>query len=185
MCLRQITLPATGAAGNQQGDGLHGYQYDSEGRLERVTLGTGAGASSVQYAHNALGLRVFKTDVLAGASTTNTNTTSKAGQPRITLLGDEDEEQDQPGTNSPSAQGTQGASGPGSLLQNAKNFWLRLWSPQTDSTQAQGRAFVYAEDGKPAGRIPHGGQPGHGADKGSAAHLAAHGQRPDADCGGG
>ncbi|KQO27227.1 RHS repeat-associated core domain-containing protein [Acidovorax sp. Leaf78] len=154
------------AAGNQQGDGLHGYQYDSQGRLERVTLGTGAGASSVQYAHNALGLRVFKTDVLAGASTTNTNTTSKAGQPRITLLGDEDDEQDQEqnSTNTPSAQG------PGSLLQDAKNFWLRLWSPQTDSTQAQGRAFVYAEDGSLLGEYPMEANPATAPTKG-AQHI--------------
>nr|WP_255354973.1 RHS repeat-associated core domain-containing protein [Acidovorax sp. Leaf78] len=151
------------AAGNQQGDGLHGYQYDSEGRLERVTLGTGAGASSVQYAHSALGLRVFKTDVLAGASTstsqgsTNT-TTTKADQPRITLLGDDGEEQSATGLKSTG------------LLQDLQNFWLRLWSPQTDSTQAQGRAFVYAEDGSLLGEYPMEANPTTAPTKG-AQHI--------------
>ncbi|MFI8615999.1 RHS repeat-associated core domain-containing protein [Acidovorax sp. NPDC077693] len=169
---QQSTDPATGqvstantsvaynydAAGNQQGDGLHGYQYDSEGRLERVTLGTGAGASSVQYAHNALGLRVFKTDVLASGTSNSTTANNKTGPAQITLLGDDGEEQ--------SATGLQ----PTGLLKDLQNFWLRLWSPQTDSTQAQGRAFVYAEDGSLLGEYPMEANPATAPTKG-AQHI--------------
>ena len=135
------------AAGNQQGDGLKGYHYDSEGRLARITLGSGAGAESVHYAHNALGQRVFKTDIIYSAGTASSPTTQNgqkvqsANQPRITLLGDEDGDEDLQGK-------------PSGLLQTFKDFWLRLWSPQTDSTQAQGRAFVYAEDGSLLGEYP-------------------------------
>ncbi|KQO19472.1 hypothetical protein ASF16_05640 [Acidovorax sp. Leaf78] len=146
------------AAGNQQGDGLHGYQYDSEGRLERVTLGTGAGASSVQYAHNALGLRVFKTDMLASGTSNSTTANNKTGPAQITLLGDDGEEQ--------SATGLQ----PTGLLKDLQNFWLRLWSPQTDSTQAQGRAFVYAEDGSLLGEYPMEANPATAPTKG-AQHI--------------
>ncbi|MFY3384381.1 hypothetical protein ACOQFS_09595, partial [Paracidovorax sp. MALMAid1276] len=128
------------AAGNQLGDGLAHYHYDSAGRLARTTLGNGANAPSVHYAHNALGQRVFKTDVIYSAGTTASQTQS-AHQPRIALLGDEDDDED-----------LQGQSG--GLMQTLKNYWLRLWSPQTDSHQAQGWAFVYAEDGSLLGEYP-------------------------------
>ncbi|CAN7281778.1 hypothetical protein LJR129_001375 [Acidovorax sp. LjRoot129] len=149
------------AAGAQQGDGLYGYHYDSAGRLERITLGTGAGAQSVQYAHNALGQRVFKTEVLAGGSTSSSTSqsTTSTGKGQITLMGDDGDDQDeaQAGTKT-------------SVLQDLKNFWLRLWSPQTDSSQAHGRAFVYAEDGSLLGEYPMESNPATAPTKG-AQHI--------------
>jgi YD repeat-containing protein len=49
-------------AGDLLGDGLTTYRYDSEGRMESATTGSGANAPTTKYAHNALGQRVFKTE---------------------------------------------------------------------------------------------------------------------------
>ena len=54
----------------------------------------------MHYAHNALGQRVFKTDIIYSAGTASSPTTQngqkdqQANQPRITLLGDEDGDED-------------------------------------------------------------------------------------------
>ncbi|MEG5214105.1 hypothetical protein, partial [Microcoleus sp. ARI1-A3] len=46
------------------GDGLVTYRYDSQGRMESASTGSGVNAPTTQYAHNALGQRVFKTEPL-------------------------------------------------------------------------------------------------------------------------
>ena len=55
------------AAGNLQSDGLHQYHYDSQGRLQSSQTGQGPDAPTTRYAHNALGQRVFKTELLISA----------------------------------------------------------------------------------------------------------------------
>ena len=57
------------SAGDLLGDGLTTYRYDSEGRMESASTGQGEDAPTTKYAHNALGRRVFKTDLPQGNRT--------------------------------------------------------------------------------------------------------------------
>ncbi|MDP4076703.1 RHS repeat-associated core domain-containing protein [Acidovorax sp. A1169] len=131
------------AAGDLLSDGLRTYQYDSQERLEKVTTGTGVDAPSTQYAHNALGQRVFKTEPLFASGSGSGGTTS--GKNLNNVLADpEDQEQ---------AEKEQDKG----LIQTAYEFFTRLWSPGSSDAQKLGFAYVYGQDGTLLGEYGMGG----------------------------
>ncbi|WP_428000315.1 RHS repeat-associated core domain-containing protein [Acidovorax sp.] len=128
------------AAGDLLSDGLRTYQYDGQERLEKVTTGTGVDAPSTQYAHNALGQRVFKTEPLFASGSGSGSTTS--GKNLNNLLADpEDQEAEQDK----------------GLIQTAYEFFTRLWSPGSSDAQKLGFAYVYGQDGTLLGEYGMGG----------------------------
>lgn len=129
------------AAGDLLSDGLRSYQYDSQERLEKVTTGSGVDAPSTQYAHNALGQRVFKTEPLfSGGASGSGSGTSTTTNGRNLLADPEDQEEDKPG-----------------LVQTVYEFFTRLWSPGTSDAQKLGFAYVYGQDGTLLGEYGMGG----------------------------
>nr|WP_235514192.1 RHS repeat-associated core domain-containing protein [Acidovorax sp. Root217] len=128
------------AAGDLLTDGLRSFQYDSQERLEKVTTGTGVDAPSTQYAHNALGQRVFKTEPLFASGSGSGGTTS--GKNLNNVLADpEDQEAEQDK----------------GLIQTAYEFFTRLWSPGSSDAQKLGFAYVYGNDGTLLGEYGMGG----------------------------
>ncbi|MBB6561647.1 RHS repeat-associated protein [Acidovorax soli] len=131
------------AAGDLLSDGLRTFQYDSQERLEKVTTGTGVDAPSTQYAHNALGQRVFKTEPLFASGSGSGSTTS--GKNLNNLLSDpEDQEEAE-------AEKDKG------FIQTAYEFFTRLWSPGSSDAQKLGFAYVYGQDGTLLGEYGMGG----------------------------
>ena len=53
------------AAGNLTSDGLRSFGHDTANRLNQVSIGLGSEAARTRYLHNALGQRVFKSEVQA------------------------------------------------------------------------------------------------------------------------
>lgn len=129
------------AAGDLLNDGLRSYQYDSQERLEKVTTGTGVDAPSTQYAHNALGQRVFKTEPLFAASGSGSGGTTSGKNLNNLLADPEDQEEEQDK----------------GLIQTAYEFFTRLWSPGSSDAQKLGFAYVYGQDGTLLGEYGMGG----------------------------
>ena len=134
------------AAGDLLSDGLRTFQYDSQERLEKVTTGTGADAPSTQYAHNALGQRVFKTEPLfaasgsgSGSTTSGKNLNNLLADPEDQVEAKKEKEQDK------------------GLIQTAYEFFTRLWSPGSSDAQKLGFAYVYGTDGTLLGEYGMGG----------------------------
>ena len=124
---------------------LRSYQYDSEERLEKVTTGTGVDAPSTQYAHNALGQRVFKTEPLFAAGSGGGSNSTTSGKNLNHLLADpEDQEAEQ-------------ANKDKGIIQTAYEFFTRLWSPGSSDAQKLGFAYVYGQDGTLLGEYGMGG----------------------------
>lgn len=131
------------AAGDLLNDGLRTFQYDSQERLEKVTTGTGVDAPSTQYAHNALGQRVFKTEPLFASGSGSGSTAS--GKNLNNLLADpEDQEEAEKEKDK-------------GLIQTAYEFFTRLWSPGSSDAQKLGFAYVYGQDGTLLGEYGMGG----------------------------
>ena len=126
------------SAGDLLSDGLTSYHYDSEGRLDSATTGQGPDAPTTKYAHNALGQRVFKTEPLFSSAAAKPSGASKAFA--NLFADDEDEGQQQPG-----------------FIEQLKNFWNKLWSPNTSDAEKLGFSYVYAEDGALLGEYGSGG----------------------------
>ena len=132
-------------AGDLLTDGLRTFQYDSQERLEKVTTGTGADAPSTQYAHNALGQRVFKTEPLFAAGSGGGSNSTTSGKNLNHLLADpEDQEAEQ-------------ANKDKGIIQTAYEFFTRLWSPGSSDAQKLGFAYVYGQDGTLLGEYGMGG----------------------------
>jgi RHS repeat-associated protein len=138
------------AAGDLLSDGLRTFQYDSQERLEKVTTGTGVDAPSTQYAHNALGQRVFKTEPLfaasagssgsgLGSTTSGKNLNNLLADPEDQEAAEKEKEQDK------------------GLIQTAYEFFTRLWSPGSSDAQKLGFAYVYGTDGTLLGEYGMGG----------------------------
>jgi len=134
------------AAGDLLTDGLRTFQYDSHERLEKVTTGTGVDAPSTQYAHNALGQRVFKTEPLFAASGSGSGSTT-SGKNLNNLLADP-EDQEEAEKEKEQDKG---------LIQTAYEFFTRLWSPGSSDAQKLGFAYVYGQDGTLLGEYGMGG----------------------------
>ncbi len=132
------------AAGDLLNDGLRSFQYDSQERLEKVTTGTGADAPSTQYAHNALGQRVFKTEPLFAASGSGSGSTT-SGKNLNNLLADPEDQEE--------AEKEQDKG----FIQTAYEFFTRLWSPGSSDAQKLGFAYVYGQDGTLLGEYGMGG----------------------------
>ncbi|MDZ7862289.1 RHS repeat-associated core domain-containing protein [Acidovorax sp.] len=132
------------AAGDLLNDGLRTFQYDSQERLEKVTTGTGTDAPSTQYAHNALGQRVFKTEPLFTSGSGSGGTTS--GKNLNNLLADPEDQEGQ-------AEKEQDKG----FIQTAYEFFTRLWSPGSSDAQKLGFAYVYGTDGTLLGEYGMGG----------------------------
>ncbi|CAN7442504.1 DUF6531 domain-containing protein [Acidovorax sp. LjRoot118] len=130
-------------AGDLLTDGLRTFQYDSQERLEKVTTGTGADAPSTQYAHNALGQRVFKTEPLFASGSGSGGTTS--GKNLNNLLADPEDQEE--------AEKEQDKG----FIQTAYEFFTRLWSPGSSDAQKLGFAYVYGQDGTLLGEYGMGG----------------------------
>ncbi len=129
------------AAGDLLSDGLRTFQYDSQERLEKVTTGTGVDAPSTQYAHNALGQRVFKTEPLFAASGSGSGSTTSGKNLNNLLADPEDQEAEQDK----------------GLIQTAYEFFTRLWSPGSSDAQKLGFSYVYGQDGTLLGEYGMGG----------------------------
>lgn len=133
------------AAGDLLSDGLRTFQYDSQERLEKVTTGSGVDAPSTQYAHNALGQRVFKTEPLfasgsgSGSTTSGKNLNNLLADPEDQEAAEKEKEQDK------------------GLIQTAFEFFTRLWSPGSSDAQKLGFAYVYGTDGTLLGEYGMGG----------------------------
>jgi RHS repeat-associated protein len=133
------------AAGDLLNDGLRSFQYDSQERLEKVTTGTGADAPSTQYAHNALGQRVFKTEPLfasgsgSGSTSSGKNLNNLLADPEDQEEAEKEKEQDK------------------GFIQTAYEFFTRLWSPGSSDAQKLGFAYVYGQDGTLLGEYGMGG----------------------------
>ncbi len=134
------------AAGDLLNDGLRTFQYDSQERLEKVTTGTGADAPSTQYAHNALGQRVFKTEPLFAVSASGSGSTT-SGKNLNNLLADP-EDQEEAEKEQEKDKG---------FIQTAYEFFTRLWSPGSSDAQKLGFAYVYGQDGTLLGEYGMGG----------------------------
>lgn len=132
------------AAGDLLSDGLRTFQYDSQERLEKVTTGTGADAPSTQYAHNALGQRVFKTEPLFASGSGGSGSTT-SGKNLNNLLADPEDQEE--------AEKEQDKG----LIQTAFEFFTRLWSPGSSDAQKLGFAYVYGQDGTLLGEYGMGG----------------------------
>ncbi len=132
-------------AGDLLTDGLRTFQYDTQERLEKVTTGTGVDAPSTQYAHNALGQRVFKTEPLftsgsgSGGTTSGKNLNNLLADPEDQEEAEREKEQDK------------------GLIQTAYEFFTRLWSPGSSDAQKLGFAYVYGQDGTLLGEYGMGG----------------------------
>jgi RHS repeat-associated protein len=133
------------AAGDLLSDGLRSYQYDSEERLEKVTTGTGVDAPSTQYAHNALGQRVFKTEPLFAAGSGGGSNSTTSGKNLNNLLAD------------PEDQETEQANQDKGIIQTVYEYFTRLWSPGTSDAQKLGFTYVYGNDGTLLGEYGMGG----------------------------
>jgi len=132
------------AAGDLLNDGLRSFQYDSQERLEKVTTGTGVDAPSTQYAHNALGQRVFKTEPLFVSGSGSGGTTS--GKNLNNLLADPEDQEGQAEEEKDKG-----------FIQTAYEFFTRLWSPGSSDAQKLGFAYVYGQDGTLLGEYGMGG----------------------------
>ncbi|WP_221480411.1 RHS repeat-associated core domain-containing protein [Acidovorax soli] len=135
------------AAGDLLNDGLRTFQYDSQERLEKVTTGTGADAPSTQYAHNALGQRVFKTEPLFASGGSGSTT---SGKNLNNLLADPEDQEE--------AEKEQDKG----FIQTAYEFFTRLWSPGSSDAQKLGFAYVYGQDGTLLGEYGMGGSASSG-----------------------
>ncbi len=133
------------AAGDLLNDGLRTFQYDSQERLEKVTTGTGVDAPSTQYAHNALGQRVFKTEPLFAASGSGSGGTT-SGKNLNNLLADPEDQEEQAEKEKDK-----------DFIQTAYEFFTRLWSPGSSDAQKLGFAYVYGQDGTLLGEYGMGG----------------------------
>ncbi|EJE51323.1 RHS repeat-associated core domain protein containing protein [Acidovorax sp. CF316] len=100
-------------------------------------------APSTQYAHNALGQRVFKTEPLFASGSGSGSTTSSKNLNNL-LADPEDQEE---------AEKEQDKG----FIQTAYEFFTRLWSPGSSDAQKLGFAYVYGQDGTLLGEYGMGG----------------------------